>query len=105
MYSRVNDQVSFHTEKAVSFLELKDRKKTPSNKLMYNGQEIGFLLVQKIEQIISIISEYEKVSFDSAYEIFAESKVYKSMQNPSSMLWAENAKFIVDEYYREKEGS
>jgi hypothetical protein len=27
----------------------------------------------------------------------------KSLENPSSLLWAENAEFIVDEYYREKD--
>ena len=105
MYSKVNDQVSFHTEKAVSLLKLKDRRKTPIDKIIYNGQEINFLLVQKTENIVSLIAEKENISFDSAYKTYSESKVYKSMQNPSSMLWAENAEFIVDEFFREKEGS
>jgi len=102
MYSKTNDQVSLHTEKAVSFLKLKNRRKTPGDKIIYNGQEISFLLAQKIENIVSIIAEKDKISFDSAYNGFSVSQLYKSLQNPSSLLWAENADFIADEYYRER---
>jgi len=69
---------------------------------MYNGQELTFLIVQKTEHIVSIIAEKEKITFDSAYTNFLNSKIYKSLQVPSSMLWAENAEFIADEYFREK---
>ncbi|MCL2007162.1 MAG: DUF3990 domain-containing protein [Treponema sp.] len=105
MYSKANDQVSLHTKKAVSLLKLREKRKTPFNKIMYNGQEISFLLVQKTEQIVSIIAEKEKITFDSAYSIFTVSRLYKSLRNPASLLWAENAEFIVDEYYREKSTS
>jgi len=47
-----------------------------------------------------MISEKEKIPFDSAYMAFSASSIYKSLQNPASMLWTENAEFIVDEYYR-----
>jgi len=70
---------------------------------MYNGQELTFLLVQKIERIVSIIAEIENTSFDSTYSKFLSSKIYKSLQIPASLLWAENAEFIADEYLREKE--
>ena len=101
-YSKANDQVSMHTEKAVSALRLRERRKTPSDKIMYNGQELTFFVMQKIEHIVSVIAQRENTSFDSAYADFSASHVYKSMQNPASLLWAENAEFIVDEYYREK---
>jgi hypothetical protein len=29
--------------------------------------------------------------------------LYQPLQNPASLLWAENAEFIVDEFYRERE--
>jgi hypothetical protein len=101
-YSKANDQVSLHTEKAVSLLKLQDKRKTSCNKIMYNGQELTFLIMQKIEHIVNIIIEKENIPFDSAYIGFSTSKTYKSLQNPASLLWAENAEFIADEYFREK---
>jgi len=100
-YSRSNDQVSLHTEKAISLLKLLNKRKSSFDKIMYNGQELNFLIVQKTEHIVSIIAEKEKSSFDSAYTSFLLSKIYKSLQIPASMLWAENAEFIADEYIRE----
>ena len=38
--------------------------------------------------------------FDSAYTKFSFSRIYKALHNTTSMLWAENAEFIADEYYR-----
>ena len=101
-YSKTNDQVSLHTERAVSLLKLRDKRKSSFDKIMYNGQELTFLIVQKTEHIVSIIAEKEKSSFDSAYANFLNSKIYKSLQVPVSLLWAENAEFIADEYLREK---
>jgi hypothetical protein len=103
-YSKTNDQVSLHTEKAVSFLKLLEKRKSSFDKIMYNGQELTFLIVQKTEHIVSIIAEKENTSFDSAYAKFLNSKTYKSLHVPASMLWAENAEFIVDEYFRGEEG-
>jgi hypothetical protein len=100
-YIKTNDQVSIHTQKAISLLKMQEKRKTPDNKILYNGQEISFLLARKIEQIVNIIAEKENIHFDSAYNNFLTSQLYKSLQNPMSLLWAENAEFIVDEYYRE----
>ena len=101
-YSKANDQVSLHTEKAVSLLELKEKRKTPCDKTMYNGQDVSLIITQKIEQIVSIIAEKDEIIFDSAYKNFLTSRTYIILHNTFSMLWAENAEFIVDEYYREK---
>jgi len=103
-YNKSNDQLSIHTEKAVSFLSLKNKNKTSSDKIVYNGQELSFLISQKIEHIANIISEKEDISFDTAYTVFTASLIHKSLQNAASLLWTENAEFIVDEYYREKKG-
>jgi len=100
-YSRSNNQLSLHTERAVSLLVLKQKRKVSSDKIIFNGQEIGFLISQKIEHIVNIISEKENIAFDSAYSSFASSLVYKSLQNTRTMLWTESAEFIVDEFYRE----
>ena len=102
-YSKANDQVSLHTEKAVLLLSLQDKRKTSCNKIMYNGQELNFLIMQKIEHIVNIITEKENIPFDSAYTGFSTSKTYRSLQNPATLLWAENAEFVADEYFREKQ--
>jgi len=101
-YSKANDQLSLHTQKAVSLLNLKQKRKTSSDKIIFNGQDLNFLISQKIEHITDIIAEKENISFDTAYACFTASQAYKSLQNAASMLWTENAEFIVDEYYREK---
>jgi len=100
-YSKTNDQISFHTEKAVSLLKLSSKRKTPCDKILYNGQELNFFVLQKIELIVNIISERDNISFDSAYNNFSVSQLYKALLNPLSLLWTENAEFIADEYYRE----
>jgi hypothetical protein len=101
-YSKTNDQVSLHTEKAVLLLKLRNKVKTSGDKIMYNGQNLTLFIVQKIEHIVSKIAEKENISFDSAYTDFSISQIYKSLQNSASMLWTESAEFIVDEYYRGK---
>jgi len=100
-YNKTNDQVSLHTEKAVSLLKLLEKRKAHDDKIMYNGQDLSFFIAQKIEHIVSIIAEREKIPFDSAYTKFNGSKTYNSLQNTASMLWAENVEFIIDEYYRD----
>jgi hypothetical protein len=104
-YNKSNDQVSLHTEKAVSSLKLREKRKTPYDKIMYNGQELTFFMVQKMEHIVSLIAEKANTPFDTAYSNFVASKIYESFQNPASLLWAENAEFIVDEFDREKSPS
>ena len=101
-YSKSNDQLSLHTRRAISLLRLEQKRKTSYDKIIFNGQELNFLISQKIEQIANIISEKEGITFDCAYAGFSSSSVHKSLQNTASMLWTENAEFIVDEYYREK---
>ena len=100
-YNKANDQVSMHTERAVSLLKLLEKRKTHDDKVIFNGQDLSFFIAQKIENIVSRIADKEKIPFDSAYSRFIISGTYKSLQNTSSMLWAENAEFIVDEYYLE----
>ena len=101
-YSKTSDQVSLHTVKAISFLALRDKRKTSPEKLIYNGQELNLIVSRKIEHVVRIIADKEKLSFDAAYRNFSISKTYKSLHNTDSLLWTENAEFIADEYYLEK---
>ena len=69
------------------------------DKYIYKGKDISFLVIRKIEQVVSIIAEKENASFEEAYSNFLNSKTYKSLQNTSTLMWFENAEFIVGEYY------
>jgi len=70
-------------------------------KYVYKEQDITTDTVFKIEHVVSIIAEKENIPFEDAYRKFLESKVYGMLQRTSNLMWAENAEFIADEYYRE----
>ncbi|MCL2100999.1 MAG: hypothetical protein FWH22_04725 [Fibromonadales bacterium] len=70
-------------------------------KYLYKGEDITTDIVFKIEHIVSIIAEKEKIPFEKAYLDFLNSNTYKALQKTSSLMWTESAEFIVDDYYRE----
>jgi hypothetical protein len=71
-------------------------------KYLYKGQDITTDILFKIEHIVSIIAEKEKIPFEEAYFNFLNSNAYKLLQKTSCLMWIESTGFIVDEYYREK---
>jgi hypothetical protein len=71
---------------------------------IYKGKDISYVVAHKIVQIIGILARQEKRAFDEVYTEFLESNAYSAIQEPRSLMWYENAEFIVDEYYREKSG-
>ena len=71
-------------------------------KYIFRGDDITTDVLFKIEQIIGILAEKEKLSFDDAYEKFVFSNTYSILQRVENLYWAESAEFIIDEYYREK---
>jgi hypothetical protein len=75
------------------------------NRYTFCGQDITFDVIQKIEHTVEQIAEGEHRSFDDAYSDFLKSKTYRVIQDPESLMWYENAEFIVDEYYRESGAS
>jgi len=74
-------------------------------KYIYKEQDITIDILFKIERVISIIAENERVPFEEAYRKFLDSKVYCMLQRTGTLMWAENAEFIVDEYYRDSGGA
>jgi len=70
-------------------------------KYVYKEQDITTDTLFKIEHIVSIIAEKDGMSFDEAYRRFLGSNVYGMLQRTNNLMWAENAEFIADEYYRE----
>jgi len=69
------------------------------DKYIYKGKDISFLVIRKIEQVVSLIAEKENKTFEEAYSDFLNSETYKSLQNTSTLMWFENAEFIVEECY------
>ena len=69
------------------------------DKYIYKGKDISFLVIRKIEQVVSLIAERENRTFEEAYSDFLNSEVYKSLQNTNTLMWFENAEFIVWECY------
>ena len=41
------------------------------------------------------------LDFDDCYNDFITSKTYAALQNTDSVMWAESAEFVADEYLRE----
>ena len=71
------------------------------NKYIYRGQDVTTDIVMKIEHVVHLIAEKNSCDFESAYHDFIDSKTYAALQKTESVMWAESAEFIVDEYYRE----
>jgi hypothetical protein len=75
---------------------------TLENIYVYKGKNISFVLTVKVLHTVSLIAEKENRDFDEVYAEFLESNTYEAIQDTRSLMWYENAEFIVDEYYREK---
>ncbi|GMO38155.1 MAG: hypothetical protein Ta2B_17890 [Termitinemataceae bacterium] len=74
------------------------------NKYIWNGKNITFHIIKKTEKIVRLIAQKEAKSFDEVYGDFLASNTYAILQRVDNEYWAESAEFLVDEYYREKEG-
>jgi hypothetical protein len=74
------------------------------NKYIWNEKDITLGVMTIIERIVHLIARKEAKSFDEAYGEFLASNTYAILQRVDNDYWAESAEFLVDEYYREKEG-
>jgi hypothetical protein len=72
------------------------------NNYFFNDDDISFIVFLQIEHTVGILAEKENRGFDEVYADFLESNTYRAIQDTRSLMWYENAEFIVDEYYREK---
>jgi hypothetical protein len=72
------------------------------NTYIFNGKDISFIVLLQIEKTVSLLAQKEGRDFDEVYAEFLESNTYRAIQDTRSLMWYENAEFIVDEYYREK---
>ncbi|MCD8049736.1 MAG: hypothetical protein LUG52_09135 [Clostridia bacterium] len=75
-----------------------------TEKYVYHGIDITLDVYEKIRAAVEIIAEKEGISFDECFVEFAKSRTYRNIQLIETMMWAESAEYIVDDYYREIEG-
>ena len=75
--------------------------KNIKDKYVYRGQDITTDVIMKIEHVAHVIAENESCGFEQAYRDFILSKTYVALQKMESVMWAESAEFIADEYFRE----
>lgn len=71
------------------------------DKYQYKGTNITLDIIIKIEQVVRLLQKYTQRSFDDCLCDFYHSKVYEALETPGSLMWSENAEYIVDEYFRE----
>jgi hypothetical protein len=72
---------------------------------LYQGQDLTPDILFKIEQIVGLLAARENRPFDECYRDFLNSRVDQTLRRLESLLWAESAEFIVDEYYRERDAT
>lgn len=76
-----------------------------TSKYIYKGMDLTLDIYETIQRVVELIAAREHISFDNAFYLFSKSHTYWCLQTPATAMWGENAEFIVDEYYREKEGT
>lgn len=69
----------------------------------YKERDHSFFILFKMKQTLGILAKKEARPFDEVYAEFLESNTYRAIQDTRSLMWYENAEFIADEYYREKQ--
>lgn len=110
---KAHDQISLHTEKALKYLTLIKRTELVplkslsmeadmmKNRYIYRDEDITLDVITKIEQVASLISHETGKDFDDCLYEFYCSRVYEILQKTGSLMWAESAEFIMDEFFRE----
>ncbi|MDR2491038.1 MAG: hypothetical protein LBD20_06510 [Spirochaetaceae bacterium] len=78
---------------------------TLTNIYAYKKKNISFVVAVKLVHTLGLLAKKENRPFDEVYTEFLASNVYRAIQDTGSLMWYENAEFIVDEYYREKNGN
>ena len=73
-----------------------------SEKYVYHGIDITQDVYEKIKSVVDLLAEKESIPFEDAYLLFAESSVYKGLQNTETVYWYESPEYLVEEYYQKQ---
>lgn len=75
----------------------------PENIYSFNGKDITMNVCIQIRDVVKLLQEHYKSSFEDAVLRFYRSETYKVLQETENGLWAESAEYIADRYYDEIE--
>lgn len=67
----------------------------------FNGKDITINVCIQIRDVLKILQNHFKISFEEAVIRFYKSETYKTLQQTENGLWAESAEYIADRYYDE----
>lgn len=67
----------------------------------FNGKDITINVCIQIRDVLKILQNHFKISFEEAVLRFYKSETYKTLQQTENGLWAESAEYIADRYYDE----
>ncbi|MDR0896591.1 MAG: hypothetical protein LBN04_01915 [Oscillospiraceae bacterium] len=76
-----------------------------NDRYFYKGQDITLDILMKTEHVVRLIADRTGQPFDRCLIDFSASRTYQSLQNTDTVMWAESAEFIADEYFRENHPS
>jgi len=72
-----------------------------SDRYHYKSKNLTSLILIKTEKVAELLAEQQGLSFEEALNKFMESVTYRTLQDTETLLWGENAGFILDDYQRE----
>ena len=67
----------------------------------FNGKDITINVCIQIRDVLKILQNHFKISFEEAVIRFYKSETYKTLQQTENGLWAESAEYIADRYFEE----
>ena len=73
-----------------------------SEKYVYHGIDITLDVYDMLKDVVELIAKRECVSFEDAYILLADSKLYTRLQNMETLYWSESPEFLFEEFYRLK---
>jgi hypothetical protein len=68
----------------------------------YKTQDLSVIILMVLERVVSLIAEQSGNSFEGAYKEFLHSDTHRRLADPKTLMWAESAEFILDDYYDDK---
>lgn len=67
----------------------------------FNGKDITMNVCIQIRDVLKLLQQHFRISFEEAALKFYKSETYKTLQETENGLWAESAEYIADRYYEE----
>ena len=100
-YNKVNNQISFHTEKALQYIKFIKRVRM-NDIFFYNGEDVTMNVCLSVLEVTRIIAKKNEVPFDEAAVLFSKSKTCDKLHDSENGLWTESPEYIASMFYDEQ---